>query len=225
MASPTTASWAGSTWATHTPTHAAAPATANKQITRDAIIAADPYVNFGSFDANHDGQIASNELHVVIIVAGYETSYGGASVACAPNVWGHAWSLGSGVAAPIVDGVAVAGAAGGYTQFGEWHCSVNAPPGHMATMGIMVHEMGHDLNWPDLYDVDYTSNGIGYWSIMSGGSWLALAGQFPGSLPPHPDAFLKWYQGWLTPLQNHGRTGQRAHRAGGNEPPGHSGAQ
>ena len=175
---------------------------ANKQITRDAILAADPYVDFAAYDANHDGRIAANELHVVIIVAGYETSYGSASGACSPSVWGHQWSLDYGVAAPTVDGVSVAGGSdGGYTQFGEWHCSVNAPPGHMATMGIMVHEMGHDIDWPDLYDIDYSSNGVGYWSIMSGGSWLALPGQNPGALPPHPDAFLKWYQGWLAPTQ------------------------
>ncbi len=175
---------------------------ANKQITRDAILAADPYIDFSRYDANHDGRIASNELHVVIIVAGYETSYGGASGACSPSVWGHQWALGYGVATPTVDGVSVAGGSdGGYTQFGEWHCSSMTSPGHMATMGIMVHEMGHDIDWPDLYDVDYTSHGVGYWSIMSGGSWLALPGQYPGSLPPHPDAFLKWYQGWLAPTQ------------------------
>jgi M6 family metalloprotease-like protein len=180
---------------------------ANKQITRDAILAADPFVNFAAYDTDHDGYIATQELHIVIIVAGYETSYGGPGVACSPSVWGHQWALGSGVAAPQVDGVTVAGAKGGYAQFGEWHCSATDRPGHMATMGIMVHELGHDINWPDLYDVDYSSNGVGFWSIMSGGSWLALPGAYPGSMPPHPDAFLKWYQGWLTPTQIVGTQG------------------
>ena len=174
----------------------------NQRITRDAIMAADPYIDFHAYDANADGYIAGNELHLVVIVAGYETSYGGASAACQPSVWGHNWALGGDVAAPTVDGVRVgASGRGGYSQFGEWHCMAGDVPGHMATMGIMVHEMGHDIDWPDLYDVDYTSNGVGLWSIMSGGSWGKTVDSYHGAVPSHPDAFLKWYQGWLTPSQ------------------------
>ena len=90
---------------------------------------------------------------------------------------------------------------GGYSEFGEWDCMTSARPGHMAPMGIMVHEMGHDINWPDLYDTDGTSNGVGVWSIMGSGSWGYVSGQFQGATPSLPDAFLKWYQGWLTPEQ------------------------
>ncbi len=177
--------------------------TANMQITRDVILAANPYIDFASYDANHDGEIAGSELHLVIIVAGYETSFGGTSAACTPNVWGHNGSLGGSVPAPAVDGVIVGGGAtGGYSQFGEWHCNSNTDtPGHMATLGIMVHEMGHDINWPDLYDTDNSSYGVGPWSIMGLGSWNRVGEAYQGSSPAHPDAFLKWYQGWLTPSQ------------------------
>ena len=173
---------------------------ANRQITRDGIIAADPYIDFSSYDANHDGYIAGSELHIVVIVAGYETSYGGAGSACSPSVWGHQWFLQSGEA-PTLDGVVVGMQPGGYTQFGEWHCSLFERPGHMATMGIMVHEMGHDINWPDLYDIDSSSYGVGVWSIMGYGSWGTVPGSYKGALPSQPDAFLKWYQGWLQPEQ------------------------
>ena len=60
----------------------------------------------------------------------------------------------------------------------------------MATIGIMAHEFGHDINWPDLYDVDGTSEGIGEFSLMSGGSWGqspddgSLAGDSPRTLTP-----------------------------------------
>ena len=37
-----------------------------------AIKAADPYVNFGSYDTNRDGRLEPNELHVTIIAAGVE---------------------------------------------------------------------------------------------------------------------------------------------------------
>ena len=111
-------------------------------------------------------------------------------------------------APPTLDGVVVAASQynHGYTQVGEWHdaldgCDGGFPPGHMATMGIMVHEMGHDIDWPDLYDTDSGSAGVGYWSIMSGGSWGRASGDaYSGTTPVLPDAFLKWYQGWITPV-------------------------
>ncbi len=169
---------------------------ANQAIVRDALIAADPYINYAAFDTDGNNYLSTDELKIVVIVAGYEMSYGGAS-ACMPNVWGHHWSI----SPQFLDGVYVGGA--GYSQFGEWHqygnCT-NPASGHMATIGIMVHELGHDLGWPDLYDTDGGSEGVGNWSVMGSGSWLYTTG-YAGSKPSHPDAFLKWYQGWLTPYQ------------------------
>jgi M6 family metalloprotease-like protein len=163
---------------------------ANRQLTRDAILAADPYVNFGSYDTDGDGDISTNELHVTVIVAGQEAS---SSSSCGNSVWGHQWSLAG--LSPTVDGRVVGdwSRGGGYTQFGEWHCD------HLATLGIMVHEIGHDLDLPDLYDTDLTSRGVGSWSVMGYGSWLAVPGAHAGSTPPHPDAWSKAYEGWLTP--------------------------
>ncbi|MEW6717070.1 MAG: M6 family metalloprotease domain-containing protein [Chloroflexota bacterium] len=176
--------------------------TANRQLTHDALVAADPYINYSSYDTDTDGYITPKELHVVIVAAGYETAYGGSVNACEPSVWGHQWDLGwGGVDAPNLDGVIIGhwSVGGGYTQFGEYHCyKIYDQPGHMATIGIMVHELGHDINWPDLYDTDGSSQGIGYWSVMGSGSWLS-GGQYSGDKPSHPDAFSKWYQGWVTP--------------------------
>jgi M6 family metalloprotease-like protein len=180
---------------------------ANRQLTRDALVAADPYVNFAAYDANGDGYISDHELHVLVIVAGYETSYGGTAHACSPSVWAHQWSLGYSyqgtyVEAPTLDGKLVAhGNAGGYFQLGEWHCGDWDAPGHAGTFGQIAHEFGHDIGWPDLYDTDSSSTGVGRWSIMAGGSWLYTAGNYQGTMPAHPDAFSKWYQGWLTPIQ------------------------
>ena len=116
--------------------------TANRQLTRDAILAADPFVNFSSYDDNNDNYVDADELAVVIIVAGYERAF---SSACSPSVWGHKWSVGGSVTPPVVDGVTVGAyhsGAGGYAQFGELHRS-SASNQHPATMGIMVHELGH----------------------------------------------------------------------------------
>ena len=173
--------------------------TANQQITRDAILAADPYVNFATFDTNGNGYISFDELHVMVVVAGYEAAYGNT---CSPSVWAHEWYLDA--TAPIVDGKRVASSYGngGYTQFGEWHCELGETPGHAATIGIIVHEFGHDLGLPDMYDVDGDTEGIGRWGIMGSGGWNRSGpSAYDGDSPAHPDPWSRWYEGWLTPTQ------------------------
>jgi M6 family metalloprotease-like protein len=185
----------------------------NREITSNALIAANAYIDYASFDTNSNGSLDGTELHLVIVARGFEISYGGTASACRPGVWGHrgSLSLSSTPTAPVLDGVTVgAGSyAHGYTQVGEMHeytgNGCTGSTGHMATMGIMVHELGHDIDWPDLYDTDSTdgstSAGVGYWSIMAGGSWGRASGsEYVGTTPVLPDAFLKWYQGWLTPV-------------------------
>ena len=166
---------------------------ANQLLTRDALVAADAFVNFASYDTDGNGAVTTNELHVVVVAAGYEASW---DSSCGRSVWGHQWSL-TDAQAPTLDGVTVArGSQGGrFMQFGESDC------GSLATMGIMVHELGHDLGLPDLYDTDGSSEGVGRWSIMSTGSWNTVSGAPAGSVPAEPDAFSRWYEGWVTPQQ------------------------
>ena len=161
---------------------------AQAQLTAAALRAANPYVRFGRYDRNDDGMLSKDELHITVIVAGREASFGGLNT---DNVvWGHQADLFAVGAAVTLDGVVIGD---GYTMFGERHGA------HMATLGIMVHEMGHDIDWPDLYDVGDGGEGVGAWSIMASGAWLSAGGR-PGSKPSHPDAFLKYYQGWIEPL-------------------------
>ncbi|MGJ7919206.1 immune inhibitor A domain-containing protein [Neobacillus sp. LXY-4] len=69
--------------------------------------------------------------------------------------------------------------------------------------GVFAHEYGHDLELPDEYDTYYSGAGepVGYWSIMSSGSW---AGKIPGTEPTgfsaYAKEFLQNYVGgnWLT---------------------------
>jgi len=170
---------------------------ANRKLAKDALIAADPYVDYSAYDSDGNGAIDSKELSIVIIAAGYERSYSSSN---APSVWGHRWSLSLSVPPPVLDGVKVADSFsnGGYMQYGEWH-QRNHTDGHMATIGIMVHEMGHDLGLPDLYDVDGGSEGIGKWGLMGSGSWCAAEG-WPGSSPSHLCAWSKELLGFLTPV-------------------------
>jgi M6 family metalloprotease-like protein len=184
---------------------------ATRDIARRALQAADPYINFASFDTNRDGYLSSAELHIVVIVAGYETSFGGNN-SCQPGVWAHNWFLYESVPAPRLDGVYVADPTrgGSYCMVGEWlqtqNCG-NPTAGHMMTIGQVSHELGHSLGMPDLYDTDSNyggdndpSYGVGSFSLMAAGAWLRTDG-WPGSSPAHLDPFLKWYQGWITPTQ------------------------
>ena len=63
-----------------------------------------------------------------------------------------------------------------------------------AKIGVCAHELGHLLfGFPDLYDTDYTSEGIGNWCLMAGGSWNG-----GGDVPAHASAWCKANQGWAS---------------------------
>ncbi|WP_275441492.1 immune inhibitor A domain-containing protein [Psychrobium sp. MM17-31] len=60
--------------------------------------------------------------------------------------------------------------------------------------GVIAHEFGHDLGLDDEYDLKSTLIGspVGYWSIMSGGSWLGeLRGTEPTSFSPYARDILQ----------------------------------
>ena len=176
-----------------------------RKVAKDAIAAADPFVNFASFDADGDGFIQSSELHIVLIFAGYEGSYSGSpALACGNQMWAHRANLGEVVKADNVTLLNATGK-GGYAAAGEWHCSSNNGPGHPATLGPIVHELGHDLGLPDLYDIEPAGNpssyGVGNWAGMGTGTWNFTAGNFYGTSPAYHDPFSKSYLGWITPTQ------------------------
>jgi M6 family metalloprotease-like protein len=201
----------------------------HRQLVRDAIIASDSFVNYSSLDTDSDGYLSTNELHLYVVVAGNEGSFGSASCGT-PSTWGHRWSLGftySGtlVNAPTVDGKivghfrgapTVGGYMGGYLQEGEWHESCpNHTPGHESTIGVSVHELGHDMGTgvPDLYDTSSTTGtnsfGIGVWALQGLGSWNFVAigaGNHIGTHPAFPDPWSRWFLGFITPTAITGST-------------------
>jgi len=162
----------------------------NQKIVKDALTAADSYINFASFDKNSNGALARTELHIALIIAGYEAAYDNST----PSVWAHSWAC-SGSYAITLDSKKICNSsyAGGYTMEGERHST------HMCTIGTLAHELGHDISLPDLYDTTYASDGVGIHSLMAGGSWAYSTG-YPGSSPTHMDAYCKVGLGWITPI-------------------------
>lgn len=146
----------------------------------EAVRAADPSVDFTSFDTDHDGLVD----HLVIVHAGPgQENHANLTDA----IWSHSWNVYDGDPTQpgdqplLADGVQVFH----YTMISE-----DSP------LGVMAHEFGHDLGLPDLYDTDGSSDGAGVWDIMSLGSWN---GAPRGSSPAEFSAWSKIRLGWLTP--------------------------
>ena len=136
---------------------------------RDAALAADPTVNFAKFDNNGDGFVDA----FIVIHAGP----GGEVTGNSDDIWSHKWVVDGG--AMSVDGVKIFA----YLTVPE-DCKI----------GVCAHELGHLLfGFPDLYDTDGSSEGIGNWCLMAGGSWGG-----GGDTPVHPSAWCKANQGWVT---------------------------
>ena len=172
---------------------------ANLQIVKDVLTANDGCIDYASYDKNLDGGLSPDELQIIVVVAGWERAYSYST----PSVWAHS-SILDYIENPVLDGVIIGSYeyGSGYAQIGEIHGT--GANQHPATLGILAHEFGHSLNWPDLYDVDGSTEGVGRWSIMGSGGWNQT-GLYAGDTPAQPDAWLKWYQGWLAPVEITGR--------------------
>lgn len=66
-----------------------------------------------------------------------------------------------------------------------------------SSIGVFVHEFGHGLDLPDLYDTDESSEGIGVWGVMGAGSWGGDG--FSPHTPTHFCAWSKTRLRWLSP--------------------------
>ena len=136
---------------------------------RDAVLASDPDVDFTPYDNDGNGFVDA----FVIVHAGSGAEQTGST----NDIWSHKWTVQGG--AMTVDSTKIFG----YLTIPE-----------DALLGVAAHEVGHLLfGWPDLYDTDGTSEGIGRWCLMAAGSWNA-----GGDTPAHPCGFLKLDQGWAT---------------------------
>jgi len=138
------------------------------EFARDAILAADADIDFSQYDADGDGTVDA----VAIIHQGRGKEESGK----ATDIWSHQSSLsGAGLGALTLDGVTV----DTYIIMPE----VQGAGGDITTIGVLAHEYGHALGLPDLYDVDYSSAGIGDWGLMGGGAWLQVSRA--GDSPAH----------------------------------------
>ncbi len=156
---------------------------------RDALVLADPLVNFADFDTDNDGVVDA----IDIIHSGYAAETGGGNNNW---IWSVKWSLfqlpgGAFTSADLNrNGVNV--------KVTDWHTEAalwGTSGTDILRIGVVAHETGHFFGLPDLYDTDSTSEGIGSYCIMAN-SW-----GFDGTQlhPPHFSAWCKSQLGWVTP--------------------------
>lgn len=139
-----------------------------RDMANDAAAAADPVVNFAPYDNDGNGFVDA----FIVVHAGS----GAEATGAAADIWSHKWVLPAEYTADSTKIFA-------YLTIPE-----------DAKIGVCAHELGHLLfGWPDLYDTDYSSAGVGNWCLMAGGSWGG-----GGDVPVHPSAWCKVTQGWVT---------------------------
>ena len=166
----------------------------------EAVNALDPIVNFADYDHNGDGYVDS----IYVIYAGLGEADGGS----ANTVWPHSWELSEAAGYAVsVDGVKV----------DTYGCSNELSGRKPVGIGTFVHEFGHVMGLPDLYNTSpsyyYDSSTPLDWSLMDSGSY-----NNDSRTPPYFSSFERYSLGWIEPeeilcsgnyeLSNLGDTGQ-----------------
>ncbi len=137
--------------------------------------------DFTQFDCNNDGKI--DAVDIIHSGPGYETTNN------SNYIHSHYASLTWTGDTFYKDGV----------LFDAYHTEpeIRADGVHITQIGVIVHETGHFLGLPDLYDYGYDSGGIGLWGLMASGPWAGP--DMDGTVPSHFSIWSKYKLGWVEP--------------------------
>jgi immune inhibitor A len=140
-----------------------------RTMARDTAQLANGDVNFAPYDNDGNGFVDA----FIVVHAGP----GGEETGSGNHIWSHKWVL-----------------AGNAFNADNTKIFAYLTVPEDCRIGVCAHELGHLVfGWPDLYDTDESSEGLGNWCLMAGGSWNGN-----GDIPAHPSAWCKAGQGWVS---------------------------
>lgn len=138
-----------------------------RTLCQEAAVAAEPDVDFSKYDNDGNGFVDA----FVVVHAGKGSEETGDN----NDLWSHKWLLTKSFK----------------TDNTKVYSYLTVPEN--CTIGVCAHELGHLLfGFPDLYDDDMSSEGLGTWCLMASGSW-----NNGGKTPAHPCAWCKGQQDWV----------------------------
>ncbi|MBT2895354.1 immune inhibitor A domain-containing protein [Streptomyces sp. McG3] len=156
------------------------------------------YDEWDRYDFDGDGNFNEPDGyidHFQLVHAGEDESAGGGAEGT-NAIWAHRWyAYGTNAGATGPADNKAGGAQIGDT--GIWVGDYTVQPEN-GGLGVFAHEYAHDLGLPDLYDTSGGGeNSVGFWSLMSAGSWLGTGKGEIGNLPGDMTSWDKLQLGWL----------------------------
>ncbi|MEU4179958.1 immune inhibitor A domain-containing protein [Streptomyces sp. NPDC026589] len=156
------------------------------------------YDEWDRYDFDGDGNFNEPDGyidHFQLVHAGEDESAGGGAEGT-NAIWAHRWyAYGTNAGATGPADNKAGGAQIGDT--GIWVGDYTVQPEN-GGLGVFAHEYAHDLGLPDLYDTSGGGeNSVGFWSLMSAGSWLGTGTGEIGNLPGDMTSWDKLQLGWL----------------------------
>lgn len=165
-----------------------------KAMIKEAFEQVKDVVDLKALDKNKDKLLSPDELHLLVVFSGYSGSVAVEGQGVEPTMWPHRSGAGF-----SVDGLKLYT----YTAVADKIKSTKASPEYQSSIGTAAHELGHDMDLPDLYNptvagVTENGAGLGSYSIMAN-SHTTMNGKPSGSYPLHYDAYSKVKLGLVKP--------------------------
>ncbi|MBN2879956.1 MAG: M6 family metalloprotease domain-containing protein [Clostridia bacterium] len=148
----------------------------------------DDYIDYGEYDKDGDGIIDPKELTVLFVFAGYE-AYEEFDL----DISTYSCSLEYDYYLEI-DGVEI-----GECIYTAEKDPYNEEGDQIVAIGVLCHELGHAIDLPDLYDTDYSSEGLAFHCLMAGGCDNSIGYNPYGTTPAPLTAWEREYLGFIEP--------------------------
>ena len=142
--------------------------------------------DFPAFDLDENGVLDG----FGILHSGYGAEYGGDDCHGAPSedrIWSHKGGMDDWKSSPDVGGQVVAVNRFYVSSSLRGVCNSN-----IVRMSVIVHEIGHYLGPPDLYDETFEGKGLGAYDFMSQSWGIDGSGMYPPNLSAWSKVFLGW---------------------------------